>query len=413
MPSITELRTERRAEWNSANALLTAASAANRELTTSEERTLEAHHANMDSLDAVIERREDDERRQQDTLDTFARIGGRPGARRPSTADHEAVEAFRSGILEANPRPIELHDASPRSYYQPGLERRDLVKSSPANFQPVSFYSQIVEHLVESSAVLAAGATVITTTTGETMRIPRSSALSTATLTAEAAVIAESDPTLSSYEMGAYKYGVLIQVSREMAEDSSVDLQGYLARETGIALGNALGAHLVNGTGTGQPRGVLVDSTSGVTGPTGTSTSLGTQGTAGQGTDLLNSLVGSLAEPYTRSAAAGFLLRTSSMTVVRNLKATTGELVGNSYLSTSPHPFVVDPNVPAMAANAKSILFGDWSRYFVRIVNGIRFDRSDDFAFDRDLITYRATMRADGALIDTTGAIKHFANSAT
>lgn len=65
-----------------------------------------------------------------------------------------------------------------------------------------------------------------------------------------------------------------------------------------------------------------------------------------------------------------------------------------------------------MAANAKSILFGDWSRYVVRIVNGLRFERSDDFAFGSDVVTFRAILRADGALVNTD-AIKHLANSAT
>ena len=86
--------------------------------------------------------------------------------------------------------------------------------------------------------------------------------------------------------------------------------------------------------------------------------------------------------------------------------------MGNTYLSQSPAPFYLDPFVPAMAANAKSVLFGDWSRYFVRVVNGVRFERSDDFAFSSDLVTYRAIIRADGALIDVN-AIRHFTNSAT
>ena len=127
---------------------------------------------------------------------------------------------------------------------------------------------------------------------------------------------------------------------------------------------------------------------------------------------MLNNLYASVAEPYTRSAAAGFLLRNASLATVRNLKTTTGDLVGNTYLANSPAPFYADPFVPAMAANAKSVLFGDWSRYFVRIVNGVRFERSDDFAFTSDLVTFKATIRLDAALVDTS-AIKHLANSAT
>ena len=197
-----------------------------------------------------------------------------------------------------------------------------------------------------------------------------------------------------------------------MVSDTSVNLQEYLARECGTAIGLGLGNHLINGTGTGQPRGVLADSTAGITGPVGTATTLGTQATAGQGTDLLNSLAGSLLEPYAASRSAGFLLRNASLTQVRNLKTTSGELVGSSFVGGSPWPFHVDPYVPAMAANAKSILFGSWERYVVRLVNGIRFDTSTEAQFTSDMVTFRAILRADGALLNTD-AIKHFANSAT
>jgi HK97 family phage major capsid protein len=184
------------------------------------------------------------------------------------------------------------------------------------------------------------------------------------------------------------------------------------SRGGGTAIGVALGNHLINGTGTGQPRGVLADATLGVSGPTGTSTSFGSQATAGQGTDLLNSLYGSLAEPYTATGATAFLARNATVTAIRNLKASTGELVGNAYVGNSPAPFYVDPSVPSLGANGKSVLFGSWDRYFVRMVNGIRFERSDDFAFANDLVTFRVILRADGALIDPS-AIKYLANSAT
>jgi hypothetical protein len=42
----------------------------------------------------------------------------------------------------------------------------------------------------------------------------------------------------------------------------------------------------------------------------------------------------------------------------------------------------------------------------------IRFDRSDDFAFANDLITFRATVRIDGDLPQTS-AIKYFIGGAS
>lgn len=334
------------------------------------------------------------------------------GVRTGNATDDATVDAFRSAVLEKNPTPIMVGTASPRSYYQPGVERRALVKTAPANFQPVSFYDRIIETMVESSAVLNAGATLITTNTGEDLRVPRSTANGVAGIVAEGAAIPESDPTLGIVTLGAYKYGLLIKVSTEMVQDTSVDLQAYLAREAGTAIGVALGAHLINGTGTGQPRGVLADATVGVTGPVGTATSFGSQATAGQGTDLLNNLYGSLAEPYTATGSTAFIARNATVTAIRNLKSSSGDLVGNSYVANSPAPFLVDPFVPALGANAKSVLFGSWDRYFLRMVNGIRFERSDEANFSTDMVTFRVLLRADGALIDPS-AIKYLANSAT
>ena len=37
----------------------------------------------------------------------------------------------------------------------------------------------------------------------------------------------------------------------------------------------------------------------------------------------------------------------------------------------------------------------------------VRFERSDDFAFNTDLVTFRCVVRADGRMLDTTGAVKH------
>ena len=71
----------------------------------------------------------------------------------------------------------------------------------------------------------------------------------------------------------------------------------------------------------------LLDAATGVTGPTGTGTSLGTQGTVAQGTDALWNLVGSVAEPYAASPSAAFLLRNASDIIVRKLKDTTGQPV--------------------------------------------------------------------------------------
>jgi len=76
-------------------------------------------------------------------------------------------------------------------------------------------------------------------------------------------------------------------------------------------------------------------------------------------------------------------------------------------------PVYTDPAVAGVAVSARSVLFGDFSRYFVRQVKDIRFERSDDYAFGNDLITFRCLVRGDGLLVDQTGAVKYFAGGAS
>ena len=236
---------------------------------------------------------------------------------------------------------------------------RDLTKGTATQALPVSVYNRVVMHLVESSAVMAAGATVVSTQNGDVLQVPKSTAFVSSAITGEGVSITESDPTLGKVDLGAYKYASFFQVSSELATDTGTDLLGFLVKQAAVSLSLAFGPHLITGTGTGQPRDIVTDATLGVTGPTGTGTSFGTQATAGQGTNLLVDLYSSLAEPYTRSDSLAWLMRTATLGSIRKLKANTGELVGSTFAGPPSvagsqatmlgAPLFLDPNVAAMA----------------------------------------------------------------
>jgi HK97 family phage major capsid protein len=274
-------------------------------------------------------------------------------------------------------------------------------------------------HLIETSGVMQAGPTVLNTTSGETIPVPKTTAHSSGALVAEAGTIATSDPAFGSVSLGAYKYGAKFQVSTELLADTGVDLEGYLSMQAGRALGNAFGVHALTGTGSSQPRGILTDTVAGATGATGISGGFGTQATAAQGADYLITLFYSVIAPYRMSASCKWMMADGTAATIRKLKDSQGQYVWQpAVIAGQPDtllgkPVVIDPNVPAIALSAKSVIFGDFSQYFVRIAGGIRFERSDDFAFDTDLVTFRALMRADSAMVDLTGALKHFVGGAS
>jgi HK97 family phage major capsid protein len=414
---IKRLRERRLNVWEQAKAIAERAAEENRALEADEQRQWEEANAELDALDRRMKAIADAEERAKATEEKFAEVEGRtPEAGKNTAASKSSAElrSFMKGEQGA-PRFYEVKPEGPVNF-------RDLSKLTAGaglNTVPTSFYERLVAHLIENSAMLQTGVTVLNTGSGESIQIPKTTAHSTAGIIAEAATITESDPVFGQITLGAFKYGVMIQVSRELVDDTGVDLEGYLAMQAGRALGNAFGAHLVTGTGSGQPRGVITDAGAGVTGPTGTATTFGNQGTVGQGFDLLISLFHSVISPYRMSSACGWLMNDTTASLVRRIKSTEGvyawqpSLVAGAPDTILAKPVFIDPNVASPAANAESIAFGDWSQYFVRLAGGVRFERSDDFAFGNDLVSFRALLRGDGALVDLTGAIKTFTHSAT
>jgi HK97 family phage major capsid protein len=381
-------------------------------------------------LHVLAEREANDEldRLRDDQLATLRAGAARNGGR--SVLDRESADiarAFRAAIFAKNPAPIEfgttMGDEWPDDMPEVvngrvgkvRVHTRDTLKSTATQAMGVDVYSRIVQHMVETSSLMAAGATVITTATGEDLVVPKTTGFVSSAIIGEGASITESDPTLSTATLKAFKYANFFQISYELANDTPTNLLDFLARQAALSLGlgtTGYGDDIINGAGSTEPRGLLLDAATGVTGPTGTGTSLGTQGTANQGTDALWNLVGSVAEPYAQASSAAFLMRNASDIIVRKLRDTTGQPVQG--LTTRGqilgYPSFVDPFMPAMANTVESIAFGDMSRYFIRIVNGVRFERSDEFAFQNDLVSFRCILRLDGALIDT-GAVKTFVNT--
>jgi HK97 family phage major capsid protein len=80
------------------------------------------------------------------------------------------------------------------------------------------------------------------------------------------------------------------------------------------------------------------------------------------------------------------------------------------------YPYVINQDMAVMAANAKSILFGDFSYYLIREVQDLRVLRLDERYADYLQAGFLAFVRTDGLLANAGGTnapIKYYANSAT
>lgn len=399
-----KLLEKRAAAHEKGKAIIDTAEAEGRALTAEEETSFNAITAEMDSLRSQADRLtafEDEQR------DIEASLGNVPG--RGEDRNQDSAEVLLRKVLQGRNG---AWDYSPT--HEERQEVRALVKGTPSAggvTVPTTFYGQLMEHAIETSAILSAGATILYTSSGEEISVPITVSAPTGAQVGEGQTIPTSEPVLGKRSLYAYKYGDLCQLSRELADDSAFDLEGFIARQAGRAIGNAFGAKLVSGTGTNEPSGIITSTTLGKTG----ATAVGGAPTWDDLIDLFYSVIG----PYRNSPNAGWLIKDGTAATLRKLKDSSGRYLWEpSIIAGQPDmiegkPVYTDPNMPGVGLGNKSVAFGDMSAYFARIVNGVRFERSDDFAFDKDLITYRAIIRGDGVLVDQTGAVKHFAGGAS
>ena len=383
----------RQAAWHEAKHLLDTAAAEKRDLTGEEEEKYQKISAELDSRAQIIEQLKADEERaaRLDAVAAEIRTDEEPAG---DDSDAEAIRALAKGEI--------------RSY---NFERRDMLTSSTGSPVPTSFFDEVLLKARLVGPMLDVS-TVLNTAGGENLQIPSLSSYSfSSTVTAQGAVMSESDPTLNAFTtLGAYKYGFLIQVSRELIEDNGVDLFGFLSEQIGNGLGYNVQAALTNGTGTVQPQGIVSAAGSGITGGTGVSGAF----TADNLIDLYYSLDGAAR----LLPGVGWLMNGSSIGAVRKLKDTAGNYIFDPAASGDRRDLLMgkevyeNPHMANAGTAVKSVLVGHLPSFYVRTVGGIRIDRSDEFAFNADLTTLRATMRVDSALVQSSH-VKYFIGAAS
>jgi HK97 family phage major capsid protein len=381
--------------WEEAKALLDTAAAEKRDLSAEENQSYDRIMTDLDQRAATMETikaQADREERAAEAMKGFE-AQARPEIMIPSVNDGELIRSLARGEI--------------RSHM---FEKRDISKNSTGSPVPTSFYDQVIM-LARHVGPMLETSTILNTAGGENLQIPSLSAYSTGTVTSEAAVIGESDPTFNAFKtLGAFKYSFLTQISTELAADAGIDILGLLAANTGNALGYDVNAALTTGTGTVQPTGIVSAAGSGVTGGTGVSGAF----TA----DNLINLVYSVDTAGRRMAGTGWQMNATSIAAVRKLKDNAGQYLFSPSLSADArdlllgYPIYENPAMASPATSAKSVIFGNLSSYFARTVGGIQLDRSDDFAFSSGLITFRSTMRVDGNLIQPSH-VKYFIGAAS
>lgn len=377
----------RQAAWHQAKELLDRAAAEKRDLSGEEEQTYARIMADLDSRSARIDELKAEVQRQ---ADIDASVRSMPEIRQEKSSVRSDADILRS-----------LAMGEIRSYT---FEKRALNTADDSSIVPQSFYDQIQELMQFAGPMMDPGVvTLLNTASGEDIKVPVQSTRPVATAIAEATTITDLDPTFSSLTLKSQKIAVLTKVSREMLTDTGIDLVGFLGRQLGLAIGIKANNKLTVGTGTVEANGIATAAGSALTG-----TATGGAFTA----DNLITLVHAIDSAYVRMGA-GWQMRRATVGSVRSLKDGSGRYLFEPAATVgSPdtllgYPIYENPDVAAVAANAKSVLFGWNGSYHTRMVGGIEIARSDDAYFGSDEVGFRATLRVWGDL-GQADAVKYF-----
>ena len=376
---------ERARAWNEAKALLDHAAAEGRDLSATESEQYDRINADLDERTAVIERLQKDADREARAAEIRV-----PEAPKP-TGDADVLRSLLAG---------EIRSAK--------FERRTMTTADDAGLVPQGFYDIMQEQLRYTGPFgnEDVGYTILNPAGGEDIKVPVQSTFSAGSATAEAAAFAVSNPDTSSLTLRSHKFGTLLTVSRELLEDSGIDIVGFLGRQAGNAIGNIVNEKLAVGTGTVEPNGIVTASALGKTG-----------GTAVDGAftaDDLIDLVHSVDSQYAANGA-GFQMRRSTLAALRSLKDDNGRFIYDPTQGTQAlvlgFPVFENPHVAAVDNAAKSVIFGSMPYYHVRQVGGVEIARSDDAFFTTDLVAFRVAIRLDGNL-SQADSVKHFIGNA-
>lgn len=400
-------------------------------MTAEEQAKWDALNADIDALDAQRDSfiaREERERDSATARDAFDRQYGTQGADRKERSEMEQFRAWATGQeRRSNPgdpdRPgnnswsVNIRAAQyERDLIRQGLSGEELRTvlwdtGTSGSLVPTILDRTLYAYMEYEIAALRMNTTKVTTASGEPMNFPKVLAHGIGTqVIAQGTAIGGTDPTFSYMHLDAYKYGQLVQVASEVLQDSAVDILSFVGANIGRAVGRLIDQHLIVGTGSGQPQGMM-------TVGTGAAGTIPTGGTLLTPTyEVLVNTVYGVSDAYRNNRSTAWLMHDSTAGTLRKLRDGAGGTVGAVLWRPSltegiqggqpglflDYPVYTDAYVATQGSNARIAAFGDWNAYYVRLIGDFVIERSDDYAFNTDLATFRGKQRVDGDFIDTT-----------
>jgi HK97 family phage major capsid protein len=258
---------------------------------------------------------------------------------------------------------------------------------------PEEYDHRLIDILDEENVMRKLGTRI--TTSGE-HKINIAATKPAAAWIEEGGALTFGDATFDQIILDAHKLHVAIKVTEELLYDNAFNLENYIMQQFGKALANAEEDAFINGTGTGQPLGILAATGGADVGVTAKSATAITA-------DELIDLIYSLKRPYRKSAA--FLLNDQTLAAIRKLKDNYGQYLWQPSLQAGEPDRILgyaaytSPYFPAVAAGKPAVAFGDFSYYNIGDRGTRSFAELKELFAGNGMVGFVAKERVDGKLV--------------
>ncbi|MET9304986.1 phage major capsid protein [Streptomyces cellulosae] len=416
MPTLKDLLDKRASAWDKAQEFQNRA-ATDTELSAEDRAAWDEALADVERLSADIEREERHARLANVDYSQVIDATREADAEQHGGEDRAAAyaDAWRSWMRQGTAELSSEERSVLRTGFIDGKELRaqGVATGAAGGYMvPAPFRAKLIEAQKFYSSMRDV-AEVITTETGATLPWPTNDdTANVGAILAENSQVTEQDVTLGTNDIGAYMYtSKLVRVSLQLLNDNAFDLESWLAQVLGRRIGRAQNAHFTTGTGTAQPEGVQTNAVIGKTGATGQTTSVTYD-------DLID-LIHSVDPAYRNSGRARFMLNDATLGAARKLKDSQNRPLWEPSIQVGVpdgllgYGYTINQDMPVMAANAKSILFGDfYAGYLIRDVQDVQLLRLAERYADYLQVGFLAFARTDGTPQDTA-AYRAYANAAS
>jgi HK97 family phage major capsid protein len=343
------------------------------------------------AVDLERGRATDEEKRQRETPDD------------PNGLTSHYAAAFRSwlksGFNMLTPEHRELLLAQ---------EQRDLAAGTPnaGGYTIPQSFSQKLEVALKAFGGMMQVANVVPTVTGAILPWPTvNDTANEGEILSENTTAGDStDPSFGIVNVNAYTYSSKpILVSNILLQDTGFDLETYIAQMVAERIFRITNKHFTIGDNAGKPQGLLTATTKGAD-------AAATSITFTNMIDLFHSI-----DPaYRAMPKATWMFNDNTLKLLRKLTDQDGQYIWKPQVDQDVpgtifgKAYTVNQDMPDIATGAKSVAFGDMSKYLIREVSGGQLKRLVERYAEKNQTGFLLFKRYDGRLLDAgTKPIKH------